>query len=348
MSRNGMLVRIALALAAAAALATVAVSAAGAARQSATLHGDGSTFVAPLVNTWIPHVHSSLGITVTYPAAPAGSGGGVTAITNKTVDFGASDAPLASFATTCHTCTQTPWALSGTAIIYNLNGFPGLHMTGSVLAQIYLGKITFWDNKAIKAINPGKKLPHTQIIPVERNKASGTTYNFTDFLSRTSSAWKNGPGTSTYPAWPAGTQASGSLGVASTVATNPGGIGYVDLYYGIKNHLSYMFIQNRSKHWVQPTFKSISAAAAYDTHPDANGAASIVNPPASTKYFGAYPISTYTYVDVQTSSGSQATPLKAFLNWAVTTGQSFAKADYFVPLPKTVVTFDKKQIAKIH
>jgi len=349
MPKNGMLARIGLALAAVAALATIAVSAAGAARQSATLHGDGSTFVAPLVNTWIPQAQSSLGITVTYPASPSGSGGGVAAITNKTVDFGTSDAPLAAFATTCTTCTQLPWALSAVAVIYNLAGFPNLHLSGNVIAKIYLGKITFWDDKLIKAINPkvAKKLPHTTIIPVERNSSSGTTYAFTDFLSKTSGAWKHGPGTSTYPAWPVGTQVKGSSGVDAAVKANPGAIGYVDLYYGIKNHLLYASVQNKSGKYVQPNAKSILAAAAYDSKPDKNGADSIVAPPASAKLQKAYPISTFTYVDVQTHSGSQAAPLKQFLTWAVTTGQNYAASDYFVALPKTVVQFDQKQIAKI-
>lgn len=355
MPKTGMLVRISLALAAAAALATVAVSAAGAARQSVTLTGAGSTFVQPLVNAWtqLPSPSSSpftsqKHINVTYGGG--GSGAGVADIIAKTVDFGASDAPLSAFATTCTTCVQTPWALSGTAMIYRIDGVTKtLNMSGDVLAKIYLGKIKYWNDTAIKAINKGVSIPHTAITTVHRDSSSGTTYNFTDYLSHVSATWKHKYGATTLVGtWPGNNvQAHGSSGVAAAVAGTNGAVGYVDVWYGISAHLKYMSIENQHGRFVQPTLAAIAEASKLDTTPKANGELSIVNPPNKSKYYGAYPISTYTYVDVQKHSGAMAAPLRTFLLWAVTTGQSKAKANYFVPLPSGVVNWDKTHINTI-
>jgi phosphate transport system substrate-binding protein len=356
MPKNGMLIRISLAAAAAAILATVAVSAAGAARQSVTLKGAGSTFVQPLINAWtqLPTPSSSpftsaKHISVTYGGG--GSGAGVADIIAKTVDFGASDAPLSAFSTTCTTCIQTPWALSGTAIIVHINGVTKtLNMSGAVLAKIYLGQIKFWDDKAIKGINKGVSIPHTAITTVHRDSSSGTTYNFTDFLSHVSAYWKAHYGATTLiGTWPGSNavQAHGSSGIAAAVAATNGAIGYVDLWYGITSHLKYLSIQNQHGRYVQPTLASIAQASKLDQTPKANGELSIVDPPNKTAYFGAYPISTYTYVDVQKHSSAMANPLKTFLLWAVTSGQSHAAANYFVPLPTKVVTWDKTNIKKI-
>jgi phosphate transport system substrate-binding protein len=358
MPKTGMLVRTSLALAAVAVLATLAVSAAGAARQSVTLKGAGSTFVVPLINSWTqlpspsqsPYTKAS-GNTVTYGGG--GSGAGVAGIVAKTIDFGASDAPLTAFASTCTTCYQMPWGLSGTAMIYRIDNVKPatavLKMTGAVLAKIYLGQIHYWDDKQIKAINKGLTIPHTLITTVHRDSSSGTTYNFTDYLSHVSSFWKSHYGAQTLiGTWPGNNQqAHGSSGVDAAVKATNGAVGYVDVYYGKTAHLKFMFMQNRSGKYVQPTTTSILAASKLDTTPAADGSLSIVNPPSSVKYHGAYPISTYTYVDVQQHSGSNAGALKGFLTWAVTTGQTYAVRNIFVPIASPVVTFDKKQIAKI-
>lgn len=348
MPRNGKLVRISLVAAAAAAIAVVAVATAGAASaksSSATINGAGSTFVAPLVTKWMSPVQSQLGITLNYNAV--GSGGGVSAITNKQVNFGASDAPLSQFNPTCSSCVQIPWALAGTAVIYNL---PVLHLnlTGPVLAQIYMGKITNWSAKAIQKLNKGKNLPDKSITVVHRSDSSGTSFNFTDYLSHVSGSWQSGPGTGTAVSWPTGEGEKGSSGVAGAVRTTSGAIGYVDVDYGIVNHLNFFKMKNRAGNFVLPKARGIKAAAALDTHPKKDGSLSIVNPPASKKYKNAYPICTYTYVDVQKSSGASAATIKKLLNWAVTKGQSYGPPIVFEPLPKSVVTFDKKQIKKIH
>jgi len=345
MPRNGMIVRTTLVLAAAAAVAALAATSAGAAHKSISIRGAGSTFVAPLVNEWISPVASALGIDLSYSAV--GSGGGVSAITNKQVDFGASDAPLSQYSPTCTTCVQIPWALGGTAIMYNAPGAPNLlKITGAVLAKIYLGQITKWNDPAIRKLNPGANLPSLTITTVHRSDASGTSYNFTDYLSHVSSAWKNGPGTGTSVSWPVGIGAKGSSGVSSAVHSTPGAIGYADVEYSKSAHLALFRVQNRAGKFVIPRVKGIGAAAILDVHPAADGSLSIVNPPATKKYADAYPISTYTYVDVQKSSPNAAA-LKKLINWAITKGQTYGPKIFFVPLPASVVAFDKKQLAKI-
>jgi phosphate transport system substrate-binding protein len=345
MPRNGKLVRIILALGAVAVAASFAVTAASAKRSAGSLKGAGSSFVAPLVNAWIAPVNSNLGISMSYNAV--GSGGGVSAITNKEVDFGASDAPLSVFSPTCTTCVQIPWALSGTAVLYNLPGAKNLlKISGAVLAKIYLGQIKKWNDPALQKLNKGVNLPSTAITVVHRSDSSGTTFNFTDFLSRVSPAWKSKVGTNTSVAWPAGVGGNKSAGVAGIVHQTPGAIGYADVAYSTIAHLSVFKVQNRAGNYIIPRLKNIKAASALDTHPAKDGSLSIVNPPKNAKYANAYPISTYTYVDVQKSSANAAN-LKKLINWAVTKGQAFGPKLIFQPLPAAVVAFDKKQIAKV-
>jgi phosphate transport system substrate-binding protein len=347
MPRNGKLVRISLVAAAAAVLAVVTVGSASATTNSATINGAGSTFVAPLVNKWMAPIQQDLGITLNYSAV--GSTTGVQDISLKQTDFGASDAPLSQFPQFRCTCVQIPWALAATGVVYNLGSLQHLKMTGSVLAEIYLGKITKWNAPAIKKINKGRALPNEKITVVHRLDGSGTTYNFTDYLSHVSHAWSSGPGTGTSVTWPAGGLAGNhSSGVAALVKSNPGAIGYVDVDYAIVNHLGLMKVKNRAGNFVLPRAAGIKAAAALDTHPAKDGSLSIVNPPKSKKFRNAYPICTYTYVDVQKSSGSKAGALKKIIGWAITKGQSYGPPIVFEPLPKAVVTFDKKQIKKIH
>jgi len=349
MPRNGTLVRISLVAAAAALVAVLVSATAGTASARSTsggVTGAGSTFVAPLVTKWMAPVQQQLGLQLNYNAI--GSGGGVSAITNKQVDFGASDAPLSQFNPTCSSCVQIPWALAATGVIYNLGGLPHLHMTGAVLAQIYLGKITKWNAPAIKKLNKGRNLPDKGITVVHRSDSSGTSYNFTDYLSHVNRAWKSRVGTGTAVSWPTGEGEKGSSGVAGAVRTTPGAIGYVDVYYAVHNHLGLFVMKNRSGKFVQPRTKGILAAAQLDTHPAKDGSLSIVNPPKSKKYRNAYPICTYTYVDVQKSAGASARDIKKLLGWAISKGQSYGPALMFVPIPKAVRAFDTKQIKKIH
>jgi phosphate ABC transporter phosphate-binding protein len=350
MPRNGKLVRIALALAAAALLGVLAVASAGAAsakRSSATLNGAGSTFVAPLVQSWVAPVKSARGVTLNYSAV--GSGAGIAAITGRTADFGASDAPLSPDQfSACKGCIQIPWALASTSVFYNLSGGGNfLHMSGQVLAKIYLGQITKWNDSAIAKLNPGKNLPSTSITVVHRSDGSGTTFNFTDYLSHVSKTWKDEVGTGTAVSWPAGTGAAHSSGVAQVVKGTNGAIGYAETSYPVHNHLTYFKMRNRSGRFVVPKLAGTLAAALLDTHPAKDGSLSIVNPPKSKKYRNAYPISTYTYVIVAKKSNNAAA-LKGLIGWAITKGQKFGPKNFFTPLPAPVVKFDKKSIKKIH
>jgi phosphate transport system substrate-binding protein len=346
---NGKLVRVTLAIAAAALLGALAVTSAGAAHKkstAATLNGAGSSFVSPLVQSWVGPVSSALGITLNYSAI--GSGAGIKAIQNRTVDFGASDAPMTTsqFAN-CHGCIQIPWALASTSVFYNLGSDNFLRMSGSVLANIYLGKIKTWDDPAIKKLNPGRNLPSTPITVVHRSDGSGTTYNFTDYLSKVSPAWKSQVGRGTAVAWPTGVGGPHSSGVAAVVKQTPGAIGYAETAFPVRNHLTYFRMKNRAGKFVLPKLKGVAAAAALDTHPNKAGALSIVDPPARKKYANAYPISTYTYILLAQSS-KQAAALKQLVNWAVTKGQSYGAKNFFSPLPAPVVKFDKKSIQQVH
>ncbi len=320
-------------------------SAAPGAKRGVTITGAGSSFVYPLVSAWIPELGKAYGYDVTY--SPIGSGGGIAAITARTVDFGASDAPLsADQLAACKGCVQIPWALSATAIAYNL---PGLNcvvrLSGPVLSSIYLGKVTSWDDRAIKALNPGCSLPGTKITPVYRSDNSGTTYNFTDYLSAVSPEWKAKIGRGVNAQWPAGVGARGSSGVAGVVTKSVGALTYVDVAYALKNKLRTAWVRNASGKFASPGLRGIAAAAA--TLPKritGNGELSIVDPPKGNPL--AYPICTFTYVIVPTSS-PKAAELRKLVYWAVTQGQKFGPKLLFQPLPRQVQAFDFKQIKLI-
>ncbi|HZR95715.1 MAG TPA: phosphate ABC transporter substrate-binding protein PstS [Gaiellaceae bacterium] len=347
MPKSGNFIRIVV-LAAAATLAIVlaATAAAAPARTAGTtLSGAGSTFVSPLIGQWIQPVGSAYGYELQYN--PIGSGGGVAAITARTVDFGATDAPLTPDQfSACKGCLQIPWALSATSVFYNLDGVKNLlHMDGPTLAKIYMGQITQWDDPAIKKLNPGVNLPSQKISTVHRSDNSGTTYNFTDYLSTVSPSWKSSIGKGVAVNWPGGTGQRGSSGVAGAVTQTPGSIGYADVAFALKNHLKYFAMKNTSGKFATPGLKGILAAASSDQKPNATtNELSIVNPPKKFKL--AYPISTYTYVVVPQQT-AKAAELKKFLFWAVTKGQTYGPRLLFQPIPKSVLVVAEKTIAKI-
>jgi phosphate transport system substrate-binding protein len=309
-----------------------------------TLTGAGATFPYPLISKWIPAYDSASGTQVNY--SPIGSGGGISAITARTVDFGASDAPLSPDQfTACKGCVQIPWALSATAVIYNVPGAPqGLKLTPAVIAQIYLGFIKKWNSPSIRKDNPGVSLPDLNITPVYRSDSSGTSYNFTDFLTKTSAGWKNKVGTGTSVNWPTGVGARGSAGVTGVVTRTEGGITYADVAYALANKLKFARVQNKAKKWTLPGLRSINAAAASVDKVTGNGEISIVNPAKSQPL--AYPIATFTYFLAPTAS-SKAAELRKFVYWAITAGQKFGPPLLFAALPKSVLTFNYKQIKKI-
>ena len=337
---------IAVAAAALAAVSAGTATASAAGHANTTLVGAGSTFVAPLVSQWIPAVGQAYGYEVQYSAI--GSGGGISAVTSRTVDFGASDAPLSSdqFAA-CKGCLQIPWALSATSVFYNVPGVKNLlHMDGPTLARIFMGQITKWNDPAIRRLNRGISLPATPIAVAHRSDNSGTTYNLTDYLSKVSPAWKSKYGTGVAVNWPVGTGGRGSSGVAAIVTQTPGAIGYADVAYAKANHLEFFAMKNRSGKFTTPGLRGIKAAATSDQKPTpGTNELSIVNPPR--KFALAYPISTFTYVIVPQQSG-KAPELKKFLFWAVTKGQAFGPKLLFQPIPKSVLVVAEKTIGKIH
>ena len=307
-----------------------------------SLKGAGSTFVFPLVSQWQANYKNAQ---ITYGSV--GSGAGIAAITGRTVDFGASDAPLTKDqASACKGCQQIPWALSSTSIPYHVPGVAyGLKLTGKILANIYLGHITKWNAGAIKKINPGVSLPDLKITPVYRSDGSGTSWNFTDYLSRVSPEWKSKIGVGTQPSFPTGIGGKGSSGLAGVVSRTDGAIGYVDEAYSLKNGFKVAKIQNRAGKFQLPGLRGIKAAAATITRVPKSGELSIVDPPKSQKL--AYPICTFTYVIAPLKSNKAAT-LKQFISWAITGGQKYAAPLQFYPLPKLVVTADRAFVRKIH
>ncbi len=314
-----------------------------------TLIGAGSTLVAPLVQTWSPTYEQTYKVAVTYGAI--GSGGGIEQITARTVNFGASDAPLTpSQATACKSCLEIPWALAATAIAYHVKGVPNnLKLTGPVLADMFTGKITTWNDPAIKKLNPGVSLPATKVVPIHRTDGSGDTFAFTNYLSKVSPSFKSKIGNATTVSWPGGQGAKGNSGVGGVLQSTNGSIAYIALAYVVANKFDYADVQNAAGKYVAPSVASISAAAKAVTTIPAGGTAgiSLTDPPKSAA--AAYPISTFTYVLVPTKSSSAAvaTGLKKFIGWAITTGQADGAKLDFAPLPAAVVKADQATLAKI-
>jgi phosphate transport system substrate-binding protein len=334
------------ALAAAALAATSGAGASGSKHADSSLTGAGSTFVSKLVQNWTPKVQNDLGIKITY--GPIGSGGGINAITSRTVDFGASDAPLSpdQFAA-CHGCVQIPWALSATSIAYRGDGLPNhIHFTAKVLANIFLGKIKKWNDPAIAKLNKGKSLPSLDITLIHRSDNSGTTYNLTEYLSKVSREWKSGPGKGVAVDWPTGVGARGSSGVSGALSQTNGGLTYIDVAFSLANHFKFAAIQNRAGKFQIPGLNSIKAAGAtiLRVAPN-NGGISIVDPAKRQPL--AYPICTFTYVIVPKQT-SKAAELKKFVRWALTRGQTDGPPLLFSPLPKVVKNAGLRTLPLIH
>ena len=308
------------------------------------LVGAGSTLVAPLMSKWQSDYAGKSEETVTYGAI--GSGGGIDQITSRTVDFGASDAPLTEEQfEEANGVEQIPWALSGTVPAYNVSGAPSnLKLSGEVLADIYLGNITTWDDPAIAKLNPGASLPSTKITPVYRSDGSGDTYAFTNYLSTVDPEFKSKVGTSTTVKFPTGVGAEKNDGVSAAISQTDGAIGYVGLAYALSNELSMPLIENSAGNFPEPNVESVEAAADAVSKIGPNNEISLAELPSSAA--DAYPISTYTYVIVPLES-EKADALKKFITYAIGPGQEFGPDLDFAPLPKQVVAAGKKAIAKI-
>jgi phosphate transport system substrate-binding protein len=323
------------------------IAAAGAKSTDTTISGAGSTFVSPLVSTWTPAVGEAFGYNLQY--SPVGSGAGIAAISNRQVDFGASDAPLTpDQAAGCKGCVQIPWALSATSVAYNVPGAPThLNLDGRTISRIFLGQITNWNDSEIQALNKGANLPNLKITPVFRSDGSGTSFNFTDYLSSVSAEWKNKIGISTQPAFPAGVGARGSGGVAGVVSRTQGAVTYVDVAFALNNHIRFAAVRNAAGKFLYPSLRRISAAAAAFTKVPSNNEMHIVNPPKKAAL--AYPIATYTYVIVPQQT-SHAAELRKLIFWALTQGQQpkYTAKLLFAPLPKHVLVASERTLKSVH
>jgi phosphate transport system substrate-binding protein len=339
------LLTVAAALALAIGVTACGSSSSSSSSSSGPITGAGSTLVAPLMSKWQKAYNEETENTVTYGAI--GSGGGIEQITNRTVDFGASDAPLTDEQfKEANGVEQIPWALSGTVPAYNVKGAPSnLKLNGKALADIYLGKIKSWNDPAIAKLNPGVSLPSTKITPVYRTDGSGDTYAFTNYLSTVDPEWKSKVGTSTQVKFPTGVGGDGNDGVSAQISGTDGAIGYVGLAYALSNELSMPLVENSAREFPKPGVKSVEAAAAAIDTIGPNNEISLADLPTSAK--GAYPIATYTYVIAPLKS-EKAKALQEFITWAIgPKGQEFGPPLDFAPLPKQVVAADKRAIAKI-
>jgi phosphate transport system substrate-binding protein len=295
--------------------------------------------MAPLIAQWKTDYQNRAGVGLTYGAV--GSGSGIAQITARTVDFGASDAPLTGAQRgACNRCYQIPWALTATGVAFHLNGIRQLKLTGPILAKIYLGQITSWNDPAITKINKGVSLPNLKITPAFRSDGSGDTYAFTDYLSRVSGAWKSKVGVSTQVSFPTGVGAKGNDGLSAVVGNTNGALSYISASYIIAHNLGAAALQNRAGRFEYPNLKNIAAAAAgvkigrfNEMH--------IVNPPKKNK--SAYPLSTFSYVIVPKTTSKQDL-LSKFILYAMGPGQKFGAALDFAPIPKAVLKAGKATV----
>jgi phosphate transport system substrate-binding protein len=319
-------------------MATISTAAA-----SANLTGAGSTLVTPLMQNWINGFEAAGHGNVKVTYGSVGSGQGIAQITARTVDFGASDAPLTpEQAAACNGCVQIPWALSATGIGFNIPKVGKLNLTGPILASIYFGKITNWNDPKIKKLNPKAKLPNLTITPVYRSDGSGDTYAFTNYLSKVSKAWKKEVGFATSVGFGHGVGAKGNSGIANVVATTPGSIGYISASYLIAAGLPVAALKNEAGNYELPNLKNIQNAAEMVKKVPASNELHIVNPPK--KFSVAYPLSTFTYAIVP-HGAAQKQVLSEFILYAMTVGQKYGPALDFAPMPKVVLTAAKNTLA---
>jgi phosphate transport system substrate-binding protein len=297
--------------------------------------GAGSTFAAPIYTKWAEAASGATSIKLNYQAI--GSGAGINQINNRTVDFGASDMPVKADDLTAHKLMQFPTVIGGVDVIVNIPGIKAneLKLTGPVLAAIYMGKVTKWNDPSISAINPGLKLPGTAIATVHRADGSGTTFVFTDYLSMQDADWKSKIGSSTSVSWPGGAGAKGSDGVSGTVHQITGGIGYVESAYAEQNKLTTTMLLNKAGKYVAPTMAAFeAAAAAADWSSVQNFAIDLNNEPGDA----SWPIESATFVLLPTDPKdvNQSAAVKKFFEWGFAHGNDTAKQLLYIPLPESV------------
>jgi phosphate transport system substrate-binding protein len=340
---------LALALGACGSSSSTTSSSSSTASASGTISGAGSTFAAPVYEQW---GSQQSGLTVNYQAV--GSGAGITALISKTVDFGASDPPLkpaeeAALAKNGSPAVQVPMFLGAITVSYNLPGVKtGLKLDGTTLADIFLGKVTKWNDAAIAALNPGVTLPSTPITVIHRSDSSGTTAGFTGFLAAVDPEWASKVGSGKDVQWPTGTGAKGNAGVAGAISQSTGAVGYVEQAYALQHNFTYASVKNKAGNYIAPSLASTSAAAEGIEVP-ANLGFAIKNPSGAQ----AYPITSQTFIVVNKDickagipgGESAAKGVKAFLEYGLgSAGQGvLAQADY-AALPASILAKSKEAV----
>ena len=321
---------------------------AGVAAQKMQITGAGATFPNPIYQKWFSEYNKLHGnVEINYQSI--GSGGGIRQITNQTVFFGATDGPMTSdqLLAAPSKILHFPTVLGADVPVYNIPGVTAeLKFTGAVLADIFLGKITKWNDAAITKLNPGVNLPGTDITVAHRSDGSGTTYIWVDYLSKVSPEWKSKVGVATAVSWPAGVGGKGNEGVSGLVQQTPGSIGYVELIYALQNKISYGTVQNMAGEFVRATVESVTAAAASAAGKmPADFRVSITNAPGT----GVYPISSFTWLLLYENPKDKALAktMIDFVKLALTDGQKFAGQLGYAPLPDEVVKLEMTALAKI-
>ena len=311
------------------------------------LNGAGATFPNPIYSKWFSEYHKAHpDVQINYQ--PIGSGGGIRQLTAGTVDFGATDGPMTDeqLAQAKQKILHIPTVLGAVVPAYNVPGIGGdLKFTGEVLANIYLGKITTWNDAAIAKLNPGINLPAQQIVVNHRSDGSGTTFIFTDYLSSVNSEWRTAVGKGTSVKWPVGLGGKGNEGVAGNVRQMPGSIGYVELIYAVQNHIPYGVVQNKAGEFVKASLESTTAAAASAKMPP-DFRVSIVNAPGKE----AYPICSFTWLLIpqQSKEAAKGKILQDFLTWMLDTGEGMTKELTYAPLPNEVAEKVRAVVKTVH
>jgi phosphate transport system substrate-binding protein len=304
------------------------------AAQAQKLTGAGSTFDYPIFSKWFSEYSAAHpGVEVNYQSI--GSGGGITQVTKGLVDFGASDVPMTEqqLAAAPVKLLNLPLVLGAAVPIFNVQGLEDVRFSPDVLADIYLGKITNWNDKRIVNDNPGVTLPDQKITVVHRSEGSGTTYIWTDYLSKVSKEWASGPGKGTSINWPVGVGAKGSENVASMVRQLPGAVGYVELTYALQNHISFGSVKNAAGNWVKASIAGATAAAGTAKMP-ADYRVSITNAPGPD----AWPISSFSWmlVPVKPFHPENEKTLRDLLSWIVKSGEAQSPQLSYAPIPQNV------------
>lgn len=317
-----------------------------------SLTGAGATFPAPIYQKWF-NDYQSVDKNVQINYQPIGSGGGIKNVTEGVVDFGASDGPMTDAQLKAYRdkngsdLLHFPTVLGAVVVSYHATGVSQeLNFTPDALAGIFLGNITKWDDAAIAKANPGVKLPSEKIVVVHRAEASGTTYCWTDYLSKVSPQWASKVGKNVSVSWPTGIGAKGNDGVAGILKQQNGAIGYVELTYAVKNHLAYGKLKNSAGSFVKPDLASVTAAAASAAkNMPADFRVSITDAPGAT----AYPLSTFTWLLIPShiQDAAKRNAIIGFLKWALTTGQNSAESLDYAKLPAAVVAKEEQAISLI-